>query len=92
MGNSILEPSNLTREFLCSQFRELERAKELEVKLTKLAKLGRLSERPPMGGYRYLQPNNADRSGRHCHGIMSRDALGDARQPGARDDLLRLRY
>ena len=45
-----------------------------------------------MDGYRYLQPDNAAGSGRHCHGIMSHDALGDARQQGARDDLLRLRY
>ena len=55
-------------------------------------RLGRLSEGPPMDGYRYLQPDNATRGGRHCHGIMSYDALGDARQPGARVDLLRLRH
>ena len=45
-----------------------------------------------MDGYRYLQPDNATRSGLHCHGIMSYDALGDDRQPGARADLLRLRH
>ena len=55
-------------------------------------RLGRLSDGPPMDGYRYLQPDNAARRGRHCHGIMSHDALGDARQPGARADLLRLRH
>ena len=45
-----------------------------------------------MDGYRYLQPDNADRSGRHCRGIISHDALGDVRRPGARADHLRLRY
>ena len=50
-----------------------------------------MSAGPPMDGYRYLQPDNAARRGRHCHEIMSHDALGDARQPGARADLLRLR-
>ena len=45
-----------------------------------------------MDGYRYLQPDNATRSGRRCNGIVSYDTLGDARQPGARADLLRLRY
>ena len=44
-----------------------------------------------MDGYRYLQPDNAARSGRHCHMIVSHDAPGDARQPRARADLLRLR-
>ena len=55
-------------------------------------RLGRLSDGPLMDGYRYLQPDNAAGRGRHCHGIMSHDALGDARQPGARADLLRLRH
>ena len=45
-----------------------------------------------MDDYRYLQHDNAARSGRHCHGIMSYDALGDARQPGARADHVRLRH
>ena len=45
-----------------------------------------------MDGYRYLQPDNATRSGRRCNGIVSYDTLGDTRQPGARADLLRLRY
>ena len=45
-----------------------------------------------MDGYRYLQPDNATRSGRRCNGIVSYDTLGDARQPGARADLLRLRH
>ena len=44
-----------------------------------------------MDGFRHLQPDNATRSGRHCHRIMSHDAPGDARQRGSRDDLLRLR-
>ena len=44
-----------------------------------------------MGGFRCLQPDNATRGGRHSHWIMSYDALGDDRQPGARVDLLRLR-
>ena len=38
-----------------------------------------------MDGYRYLQPDNAVRSGRHCNGIMQHDALGqvmpDSREP-----------
>ena len=37
-----------------------------------------------MDGYRHLQPDNAARRGRHCHGIMSHDALGvmpDRREP-----------
>ena len=41
-----------------------------------------------MDDYRYLQPNNAARRARHCHGSMSYDALGDTRQPGSRADLL----
>ena len=41
-----------------------------------------------MDGYRYLQPDNATRSGRRCNGIVSYDTLGDARQPGACADLL----
>ena len=45
-----------------------------------------------MDGYRYLQPDNATRSGRRCNGIVSYDTLGDDRQPGARADLLRLRH
>ena len=45
-----------------------------------------------MDGYRYLQPDNATRSGRRCNVIVSYDILGDARQPGARADLLRLRH
>ena len=45
-----------------------------------------------MDGYRYLQPDNATLSGRHCHWMMYHDALGDERQPGSREDLLRLRY
>ena len=45
-----------------------------------------------MDGYRYLQPDNATRSGGRCNGIVSYDTLGDTRQPGARADLLRLRY
>ena len=51
-----------------------------------------MSAGPPMDGYRYLQPDNAARSGRHCHRIMSHDALGDAREPGARADHVRLRH
>ena len=39
----------------------------------------------------YLQPNNAARSGRRCHRIVAHDAPGDAQQPRARADLLRLR-
>ena len=37
-----------------------------------------------MDGYRYLQPDNATRSGRRCNGIVSYDTLGDTRQPVAR--------
>ena len=44
-----------------------------------------------MDGFRHLQPDNATRSGRHCHRIMVHDAPGDAGQWGSRDDLLRLR-
>ena len=51
-----------------------------------------MSVGPPMDGYRYLQPDNATRSGRRCNWIVSYDTLGDARQPGARADLLRLRH
>ena len=50
-----------------------------------------MSEEQPMDGHRYLQPDNAARSGRYCHRIMSHKALGDARQTGACADRVRLR-
>ena len=47
-----------------------------------------------MDGYRYLQPDNATRSGRRRNGIVSYDTIGDDRQPGARADhvYIRLRH
>ena len=45
-----------------------------------------------MHGYGYLQPDSAARHARNRHQIISHDSLGDARRPGARADLLRLRY
>ena len=45
-----------------------------------------------MDDYRYLKPDNATRSGRRCNGLVYYDALGDARQPGSRVDLRRLRH
>ena len=54
--------------------------------------LSGLAERGESPQVRGTSPAYAARRARHCHGIMSHDVLGDARQPGARDDLLRLRY
>ena len=45
-----------------------------------------------MHGYGYLQPDSAAYHARNRHQIISYDAISDARRPGARADLLRLRY
>ena len=50
------------------------------------------SEGPLIDGYRNIQPDSADRRARHGYWIMSHDPPNDARRPGARDDLVRLRY
>ena len=44
-----------------------------------------------MDGCGCIQADSAAGHARHCHWIVSYDALGDARPPGARADRLRLR-
>ena len=45
-----------------------------------------------MDGCGCIQADSATAHARHCHWIVSHDALGDARQPGARADRLRLHW
>ena len=50
-----------------------------------------MSRGPTIGRMWVKDPDNATLRARHCHGIVSYDALGDIRQPGARAGRLRLR-